>query len=117
MARVPNVIGSVHLELFDLDEALRLTLEGDEVAQQLSRTEPRGHALVKAGLAHLYRGGSTVRPRRASAVPKRCWRKREATVMPSARRVSRSQSHVHGSPAGFPRLTARPSVPQKPERR
>jgi class 3 adenylate cyclase/tetratricopeptide (TPR) repeat protein len=57
IARVPNVIGGVHLELFDLDEALRLNLEGDEVAQQLSSwPEPRGHALVKAGLAHVYRG-------------------------------------------------------------
>ena len=34
LARVPNVIGGVHLELFDLDEALRLNLEGAEVAQQ-----------------------------------------------------------------------------------
>jgi tetratricopeptide (TPR) repeat protein len=57
IARVPNVIGGVHLELFDLDEALRLNLEGDEMAQQLSSwPEPRGHSLVKAGLAHLYRG-------------------------------------------------------------
>ena len=34
IARVPNLIGGVHLELFDLDEALRLNLEGDEVAQR-----------------------------------------------------------------------------------
>jgi tetratricopeptide (TPR) repeat protein len=57
IARVPNVIGGVHLELFDLDEALRLNLEGDEVARQLSSwPEPRAHSLVKAGLAHVYRG-------------------------------------------------------------
>jgi tetratricopeptide (TPR) repeat protein len=57
LARVPNVIGGVHLELFDLDEALRLNLKGDEVAQQFdSWPEPRGHSLVKAGLSHLYRG-------------------------------------------------------------
>jgi class 3 adenylate cyclase/tetratricopeptide (TPR) repeat protein len=57
MARVPNLIGGVHLELFDLDEALRLNLEGYEVAQQLwPWPEPRGHSLVKAGLAHFYRG-------------------------------------------------------------
>jgi class 3 adenylate cyclase/tetratricopeptide (TPR) repeat protein len=57
LARVPNVIGGVHLELCDLYEALRLNLEGDEVAQQLSSwPEPRGHSLVKAGLAHFYRG-------------------------------------------------------------
>jgi tetratricopeptide (TPR) repeat protein len=57
LARVPNVIGGVHLDVFDLDEALRLNLEGDEVAQRLHPwSEPRGHSLVKAGLAHLYRG-------------------------------------------------------------
>ena len=57
LARVPNLIGGVHLELFDRDEALRLNLEGDEVAQQFHPwPEPRGHCLVKAGLAHLYWG-------------------------------------------------------------
>jgi tetratricopeptide (TPR) repeat protein len=57
IAQIPNLIGGVHLELFDLDEALRLNLEGDEVAQRLHPwPEPRGHSLVKAGLAHLYRG-------------------------------------------------------------
>jgi class 3 adenylate cyclase/tetratricopeptide (TPR) repeat protein len=56
IAQVPNLIGGVHLELFDLDEALRLNLEGDEVAQQFHPwPEPRGHSLVKAGLAHFYR--------------------------------------------------------------
>jgi tetratricopeptide (TPR) repeat protein len=57
MARAPNCLGGVHLELFDLDEALRLNLEGDEVGRQLwPWPEPRGHSLVKAGLAHLQRG-------------------------------------------------------------
>jgi tetratricopeptide (TPR) repeat protein len=57
IAQIPNLIGGVHLELFDLDEALRLNLEGDEVAQRFHPwPEPRGHSLVKAGLAHLYRG-------------------------------------------------------------
>ena len=56
MARVPNCIGGVYLELFDLDEALRLNLEGAEVAQQLwPWPKPRGHALLKVGLAHLER--------------------------------------------------------------
>jgi tetratricopeptide (TPR) repeat protein len=32
LARVPNVIGGVHLDVFDLDEALRLNLQGEEVA-------------------------------------------------------------------------------------
>ena len=57
LARVPNVIGGVHLDVFDLDEALRLNLEGEEVALQFYPwPEPRGHSLVKAGLAYLYRG-------------------------------------------------------------
>ena len=34
MTRVPNLIGGLHLELVDLDEAIRLNLEGDEVARQ-----------------------------------------------------------------------------------
>ena len=57
LARVPNCIGGVHLELFDFDEAIRLNLEGAEVAQQLwPWPEPRSHALLKVGLAHLERG-------------------------------------------------------------
>ncbi len=55
MIRVPNIIGGVHLDLFDLDEALRRNLEGDELAQRLSPwPEPRGHSLVKVGLAYFY---------------------------------------------------------------
>lgn len=54
LPRLPNLIGGVHLELFDLDEALRLNLEGDEVAQQFFLWPgPRGHALVKAALVYL----------------------------------------------------------------
>jgi tetratricopeptide (TPR) repeat protein len=57
IARVPNLIGGIYLDVFDLDEALRLNLEGDEVAQRLYPwPEPRGHSLVKAGLAYVYRG-------------------------------------------------------------
>jgi class 3 adenylate cyclase/tetratricopeptide (TPR) repeat protein len=57
LARVPNCIGGVHLELFDLDEAIHLNLEGAEVAQQLwPWPEPRSHALLKVGLAHLAQG-------------------------------------------------------------
>jgi tetratricopeptide (TPR) repeat protein len=57
IAQIPNLIGGVHLELFDFDAALQLNLEGDEVAQRLHPwPEPRGHSLVKAGLAHLYQG-------------------------------------------------------------
>jgi tetratricopeptide (TPR) repeat protein len=57
MARVPNSIGGVHLELFDLDEAIRLNLEADEVARKLwPWPEPRGHSLLKVGLAYLQQG-------------------------------------------------------------
>ncbi len=57
IARGPNSIGGVHLALFDLDEAIRLNLEGDEVAQKVFPwPEPRGHSLLKVGLAQLQRG-------------------------------------------------------------
>ena len=57
LARLPNTVGGVHLELFNSAEALRLNLEGDERAQQYSVwPEPRGHCLVKAGLAYLQQG-------------------------------------------------------------
>jgi class 3 adenylate cyclase/tetratricopeptide (TPR) repeat protein len=57
IARAPNLVGGVHLELYDVDTAIRLCLEGDEIAQQLFPwPEPRGHCLVKLGLAHLQRG-------------------------------------------------------------
>jgi hypothetical protein len=32
IAHVPNTIGGVHLQLFDLDESLRLNPEGDDVS-------------------------------------------------------------------------------------
>ena len=55
-ARTPNLAGGIHLELFDLDEAVRLNLEAHEVARKLWRwSEPRGHCLLKVGLAHLER--------------------------------------------------------------
>ena len=57
IARVPNTIGGLHLELFDLDTALQLTFEGHEIAQQYAPwSEVQGHALVKTGLAYLLRG-------------------------------------------------------------
>jgi tetratricopeptide (TPR) repeat protein len=57
IARVPNLIGGVHLELFDLEESLRLNLEGYEVARSVFPwIEPRGHSLVKAGLTHFLLG-------------------------------------------------------------
>jgi tetratricopeptide (TPR) repeat protein len=57
LARVPNCIGGVHLEVCDLDAALRLNLEGAEAAQQYwPWPEPHAHALLKVGLAHFERG-------------------------------------------------------------
>ncbi|MBI3796070.1 MAG: AAA family ATPase [Deltaproteobacteria bacterium] len=54
IARAPNCIGGVHLELFDLAEAVRVNLEAEEVARKTwPWPEPRGHCLVKAGLAYL----------------------------------------------------------------
>ncbi|MGH8542583.1 MAG: AAA family ATPase [Gammaproteobacteria bacterium] len=55
-ARTPNLAGGIHLELFNLDEAVRLNLEAHEVARKLWRwSEPRGHCLLKVGVAHLER--------------------------------------------------------------
>lgn len=57
LVRAPNVVGGVHLELFDLDAAIELCREGDEMTQRLSPSpESRGHCLVKLGLAYLARG-------------------------------------------------------------
>jgi class 3 adenylate cyclase/tetratricopeptide (TPR) repeat protein len=57
MAQVPNLSGGVHLELYDLDEALKINLESYEIACRLSPwTEPRGHSLTKAGLAYFELG-------------------------------------------------------------
>jgi tetratricopeptide (TPR) repeat protein len=69
--RAPNCIAGVHLELYDLDEAVRLNEEGDDVSKRLWRwPEPRGHSLVKLGLSHLYRGDH----RRAQDAFEQAWR-------------------------------------------
>jgi class 3 adenylate cyclase/tetratricopeptide (TPR) repeat protein len=57
LARIPNCIGGVHLELFDYDEALRLSLEGEEAGRRFSPwPEPIAHSLLKAGIVHFERG-------------------------------------------------------------
>jgi class 3 adenylate cyclase/tetratricopeptide (TPR) repeat protein len=57
LARAPNLIGGVHLELYDLDAAIELNREGEEVAHRLFPwPEPRCHSFLKLGLAHLGRG-------------------------------------------------------------
>jgi len=57
LARLPNLFGGVSLETYDLDEAVRFNSEGDETSRRIwPWPEPRGHALWKLGLAHLYRG-------------------------------------------------------------
>ncbi len=56
IVRVPNCLAGVYLDVHDLGAAIRLNEEGDDVAKRLWRwPEPRGHALVKLGVAHLYR--------------------------------------------------------------
>ena len=46
-------------ELFDLEEAIRLNLEGDESsAAVVALAEPRGHSLLRVGLAHLEWGNT-----------------------------------------------------------
>ncbi len=57
IARAPNLIGAVHLELYDLDVAVERNLEADEIARTVwPWPEPRGHSLLKVGLAHLEKG-------------------------------------------------------------
>ena len=56
LARIPNCTGTVSLELYDLERALELQLEGDEAGRRYSAwPEPRGHSLLKAGLVHFER--------------------------------------------------------------
>jgi len=57
LVRLPNLLGGVALETWDLEGAIRLNAEGDETSRRLwPWPEPRGHALWKLGLAHLYAG-------------------------------------------------------------
>jgi tetratricopeptide (TPR) repeat protein len=53
LARAPNCEGAVSLELYDLNRALELQLEGHEAAlKYFAWPEPRAHSLLKAGLAY-----------------------------------------------------------------
>ena len=57
IARAPNLIGAVHLELYDLDVAAERNLEAYEIARKVQPwPEPCGHSLLKVGLAHLEKG-------------------------------------------------------------
>ena len=57
IARASNLIGAVHLELHDLDVAAERNLEAEEIARRAwPWPEPRGHSLMKVGLAHLEKG-------------------------------------------------------------
>jgi tetratricopeptide (TPR) repeat protein len=68
--RAPNTIGGVHLELYDLEPSIEICRAGDELAQRLLPwPEPRGHCLVKIGLAHLQRGEHGA----ADAALRRAW--------------------------------------------
>jgi tetratricopeptide (TPR) repeat protein len=53
LARAPNCEGTVSLELYDLNRALELQLEGHEAAlKYFAWPEPRAHSLLKAGQAY-----------------------------------------------------------------
>jgi class 3 adenylate cyclase/tetratricopeptide (TPR) repeat protein len=53
LARAPNCLGAVSLELYDLNNALELQLEGEEAAKRyFAWPEPRAHSLLKAGLVY-----------------------------------------------------------------
>lgn len=57
IARAPNLIGAVHLELHDLEVAAERNLEADEIARTVwPWPEPRGHSLLKVGLAYPEKG-------------------------------------------------------------
>ena len=57
IARAPNLIGAVHLELYDLEIAAERNVEAEEIARAAwPWPEPRGHSLLKVGLAHLEKG-------------------------------------------------------------
>jgi class 3 adenylate cyclase/tetratricopeptide (TPR) repeat protein len=56
LARAPNCEGTVSLELYDLNRAIELQLEGHEAAlKYFAWPEPRAHSLLKAGLAYFER--------------------------------------------------------------
>jgi class 3 adenylate cyclase/tetratricopeptide (TPR) repeat protein len=56
LARNPNCIAAVHQELYDLDRALELNLEGEQAGLRFTAwPEPLGHSLLKAGLVHFER--------------------------------------------------------------
>jgi hypothetical protein len=49
LPRAPNLLGAVHLELYELEEALRLNL-GEEAGRGFTpRPEPLAHSLLKVG--------------------------------------------------------------------
>ena len=69
LARARNPAGGVHLELFDLETAFELNLEGAEVARRVwPWPEPQAHAYLKMGLVYLLRsdhGGARAQFRHA----------------------------------------------------
>jgi len=54
MVRAPHGVAAVHLELYDLDTAIGVAQEGEELARRLSRwPEPRAHCLLAIAMAYL----------------------------------------------------------------
>ena len=98
LARLPNTVGGVHLELFDSAEALRLNLEGDEIAQ---------HYSVLAGAAWALFGQSRAcLPSTGPAWPaEACFRRAEALLRPTPGCAGGGISHccVRGGNWRWPR--------------
>jgi class 3 adenylate cyclase/tetratricopeptide (TPR) repeat protein len=54
LVRAANSIGGVHLDLFDLGETARISLEADELTQKVFPwPEPRAHSFLKLAFAYL----------------------------------------------------------------
>jgi tetratricopeptide (TPR) repeat protein len=56
LARIPNTFGWLHRELFDLERALELDLEGIRLAQQVVDHEAEISSRINAGQVHLLLG-------------------------------------------------------------
>jgi tetratricopeptide (TPR) repeat protein len=56
LARIPNTFGWLHRELFDLERALEVDLEGIRLAQQVVDSEAEISSRINAGQIHLLLG-------------------------------------------------------------
>ena len=56
LARIPNTVGWLHRELFDLEGALEFDLEGIRLSQQIGDNEAEINSRINAGQVHLMLG-------------------------------------------------------------